>query len=143
MIGAQPPQAGLEIGSDSGRRTVLVPRAVGPPDGAALGEDRDLVATTTQRFTDDLLGPSPTVERGGVDPIDADVERGQDRGDRRVAILWTPPQRTVRQRPHRCRPDADPTPQPDHHIMIPPSARPNVSTDARPERHGQTRRAPR
>jgi hypothetical protein len=93
-----------------------VPDAVRPADGAALGEDRDLVAAMTQGLTDDLLGSSPTLERGGVNPIDADVERRRDCRHCGVSILRTPPQRTVPQRPQRCCPDAHPASQ--HHLEV-------------------------
>ena len=62
------------------------------PGEAALGEHvgalraRDLL----QRRAHDLLGVPEAVDRGGVDPVDAALDRVADRGDRLPVVLRAP-----------------------------------------------------
>jgi hypothetical protein len=107
VVRAQPDEAGLEVGLDSGRSTVLGPRAVALPDGAALGQDRHLGPADADGPANELLCPAPPVERCGVDPGDAAVEGGVDRGDGGGLVLGPPPERALLPGSERCRPEAD------------------------------------
>jgi hypothetical protein len=51
-----------------------------------LGREHDVVAATLQRLPDDLLGLAAGVHIGGVDDVDAGVERTVDDPDAVVVV---------------------------------------------------------
>src|SRR5262249_8907268 len=56
-----------------------------------LGEDKRPLGKPLERLPDDLLGVPKPVLRGGVDPVDAALERQVDRPDRVRGLLVSPP----------------------------------------------------
>ena len=66
--------------------------AAGVPDEAALGEHvRPLAARNVpQRPADDFLGMAEAVDGGGVDPVEAELDRAPNRGDRVRVVLRSP-----------------------------------------------------
>ena len=55
-----------------------------------LGRQDDVVAAALERLADDLLGLAGGVDVGGVDEVDAGVERGVDDADRVVVVGVAP-----------------------------------------------------
>ena len=55
-----------------------------------LGGEHDVVAAALDRLGDDLLRLAPRVDVGGVDEVDAGVERGVDHVDRLVVVGVAP-----------------------------------------------------
>ena len=53
---------------------------------AELGGEHDLVAAAADRLADQLLVGEGAVHIGGVEKIDAEIERAMDRGDRLVVV---------------------------------------------------------
>ena len=121
-VRAEAGQAGLEVRPDRRRRPVVGPGAVGAPDRAALGEDRDLVPAAAHGLADDLLGATPSVERRGVDPRDAGVEGGPDRRHRGRPVLRPPPEWSVLRRAERRRAQPDPAAEVHAAFCAPPAA---------------------
>jgi hypothetical protein len=62
----------------------------GPSTSEAFVEGVGPLLEAGEGATDDLLGAAEAVGGGGVDPVDAQLERPLDRGDR-VAVLLRPP----------------------------------------------------
>jgi hypothetical protein len=56
----------------------------------ALGEDERPLVEAGDRAADDLLGVAEAVLGRRVDPVDAELERAMDRGDRVVVVLVAP-----------------------------------------------------
>src|SRR5690606_12550341 len=74
VVGVQPAQAGLDAVHDAlaGRPPLVGPVAHGV---AHLGGHDDLVAAAFDGPADGLLGPAAGVRVGGVDEVDAQVQR--------------------------------------------------------------------
>src|SRR5271169_6857664 len=65
--------------------------ALGVPAEAAFGENvgsRSL--PNRQSFRDDLFGMTEAVDGGGVDPVDAQLQRAVDGGDGIIIVLFSP-----------------------------------------------------
>src|SRR6185437_14629895 len=60
--------------------------ALAVADGAALGRDDEVVRVGTERLGDQLLADLGAVGVGGVDQIDAELDRAPEHGDRFVAV---------------------------------------------------------
>ena len=86
----QAAQARLALAADGVGLEALVDLAVLVPVALALGEDVRPVASALERPRHDFLGMAEAVHGGGVDPIDAAVERRVDGGDRLVVVLRSP-----------------------------------------------------
>src|SRR3954470_16125217 len=94
-LDAQPLQRALSLAPDALGPGDAAEVGVAPfllPDQPALGED---VGPLTQRHADerlphDFLGVAEAVGGGGVDPVDAQVERPADGGNRIGIVLRTP-----------------------------------------------------
>ena len=93
VVGAEEPEARLEVAAQRGRAAV--------PDGvavvlaqAALGGDDDRLAGRldlgSERLAEELLGGAEPVGAGRVEQGDPEVERLAGRGDRRVAVDAAP-----------------------------------------------------
>src|SRR5256886_14417101 len=67
------------------------------PHQPALGEHEWAVARwqLLQQTTDQLFGMAETVHRGGIDPVDPQLERPVHRGERIGVVLRTPAERPV------------------------------------------------
>ena len=89
-VGVQPPQRVLDRADDPAARVaplvrVLAHRVV------ELGREDDVVAPAAgERLADDLLGLALPVDVGGVDEVDAGVERRVDDADRLVVVGVAP-----------------------------------------------------
>src|SRR5207249_7040013 len=84
---AEAPQAVLAFLADRRRSQVVADADGAPPPlpaAAALREDVDVLAgpEARERLADDLLGVAEPVDRRGVDPVHAALERVADCGDR-------------------------------------------------------------
>ena len=55
-----------------------------------LGEHVRAIVEALQRATHDLLGVAKAVDRGGIDPVDAELDRPPDRRDRLLVVLVAP-----------------------------------------------------
>ena len=60
------------------------------PAHRALGKDIRLVAGRLKRAGNDFFGVAEAVDRGGVDPVDAEVEGAMNRGDGFIVVLRSP-----------------------------------------------------
>ena len=94
-LDAEPAQRGLRlapeaVGARDAAEVGIVPLAF--PDQAALGEDVRPAACgdVGECAADHLLGVAEAIGGGGVDPVDADVERAADGGDRIGVVLRAP-----------------------------------------------------
>ena len=97
-LDAEAAQGGVDLAAHR-RRVAGAPvglhRVVGIGDQAELGEDvRTLVvAHPGQRLGDDLLGVAEAVDRGGVDPVDAQLDCAAHGRHRVGVVLRTPAER--------------------------------------------------
>ena len=83
VIGVEPLERALERRADVGRAAVNVPRALARVrDEAELRGQHHLVAPAFQRPPDELLVGEGTVDLGGVDEGDAQVDRPVNGPDR-------------------------------------------------------------
>jgi hypothetical protein len=57
---------------------------------AGLGEHVRSRPQALERAADDLFGMAEPVDRGRVEPVDAELHRPLDRGDRQLVVLRTP-----------------------------------------------------
>ena len=73
-VGAEAAQAGFALLDDPAARVAELVRAVAHR-AVHLGREHDLVAAAFERLADDLLGLAARVDVGGVDEVDAGVER--------------------------------------------------------------------
>src|SRR5467141_404935 len=94
-IHAEANERGLDLLADDEWPEIphwLFERPAAVLDQAAFREDIGSVVErdVLQRATDDLLRMAEAVNRGGVDPVDAEVDGMADRGDRRVVVLRSP-----------------------------------------------------
>ena len=81
-------KAVLDFTADRGGAQYFVHLTLGIPAQAALGKDVGPgAAPFLQRASDNFLGVSQTVDRGRVDPVDAQFERTMNGGDGVVVIL--------------------------------------------------------
>ena len=76
VVEPQTLQTSFEVAADAVRPEILAIRK-----GPALREDEGVVAPTGNRAPDELLCSSPAVERRGIDPVHAEIERGVDGAD--------------------------------------------------------------
>src|SRR5207253_585186 len=60
------------------------------PDQAALRENVRAALETLDRAAHDRLGVSEAVSGRGIDPVDAKIQPGADRGNRLLVVLRTP-----------------------------------------------------
>src|SRR4051812_14372559 len=89
-VGAEPPQAVLDLLDDPAARVPELVRVVAHR-AVHLCCEHDVVAPAPgQRLADDLLGLAARVHVGGVDEVDPGVERGVDDADRLVVVLVAP-----------------------------------------------------
>jgi hypothetical protein len=77
----QAAQAGLALAPDRIGLQAVADLALPVPDHAALGEDVRATAQPPHGAGDDLLAVAQAVNRRGVDPVDASVQRLVDGGD--------------------------------------------------------------
>jgi hypothetical protein len=89
-VDAQPLQARMRLAQDR-----VAFQAVRDPLSRALeqrclGEHVRALSESLDRAADDLLGVAEAVGGGGVDPVDAELERAVDRLDRLLVILRAP-----------------------------------------------------
>ena len=81
VVGAEAPQRRVARAQDVQARVALIVRAeTGPP--VDLGAEDHLVAAAGQRLADDALRIARVVDVGGIDEVDARVQRGVDDPDR-------------------------------------------------------------
>ena len=96
-IGLEPLQAVLDLLHDPAPRVAAVVRVAGLTHRYVhrtvelRGQDDVVTAATSQGFADDDLGLALGVDVGGVDEVDAFVERPVDDSHRRVVIAFTEP----------------------------------------------------
>jgi hypothetical protein len=88
-IGLQPPQRVLDLGDDPAPRVAAAVGSVAHRE-MHLGREHDVVAAPPQRPADDLLGLTGRIDIGGVDEVDARVERAVDDADALVVIRVAP-----------------------------------------------------
>jgi hypothetical protein len=99
LVELEPPQASL-----AGRDQVLWP-AVGRPLSrtgaleAAFGRDHEIIWVRVERLTDELLADVGPVGVGGVDEVDAELDRAAQHRLRLVAVSGRAPD-TVTGDPH-------------------------------------------
>ena len=93
---AEPAQAALALLADRLGAEVVPDLALRPafPPAAALREHEHVVTDRVgaERPPDDLLGVTEAVDRRGVDPVDPELDRAPDRGDRLVVVDRSPPE---------------------------------------------------
>lgn len=90
-VGVEAAQAGFDFGADGLLGIGVVDVAGIIPDHGALGEDeRPFAFPLRQRPCHDLLGVAESVDGGGVDPIDAELECPQNGGHGLVVVLAGP-----------------------------------------------------
>src|SRR5205085_11882571 len=89
-VDREPAQARLALTQQRVALQGLHGRAVRAFGLAALGEDERPLVEAGERAADDLLGVAEAVLGGGVDPVDAELERAVDGGDRLVVVLLAP-----------------------------------------------------
>ena len=77
VVGAEPAQAGLALADDPPARVAVMFGSVAHR-AVHLGREDDVVAAAGERLADDLLRLAGGVHVGGVDEVDAGVERGVD-----------------------------------------------------------------
>src|SRR5207253_6929763 len=86
----EPPQTGLALAADRvGLETVADPATL-VPDHAALGEDVRALAHPFEGAGDHFLRMAQAIDGGGVDPVDAVVQRFADRRDGVTVVLAAP-----------------------------------------------------
>ncbi len=85
MVGAEPLEAAVQGGAQSGRRQGGVIALVGVRDTGLGGED-DPVAAAREQFPEQSLALAARVAVGGVHTRDAGVERGVQHGRRTLAV---------------------------------------------------------
>ena len=88
-IGLQTAQAVLDLHADP-TAGVSLPVRVRAHVSVHLRREHDVVAATTQRLPHDLLGLAVRVDVGGIDEVDAGVERGMDDADGVVVVAVAP-----------------------------------------------------
>ncbi|MCY1235827.1 hypothetical protein D9M72_484570 [compost metagenome] len=94
-LDAEPLQRSLHLAAqrfgiaDAGRKGVAIVRI---PDQPGLGEDQRALGfrDCRERFTNDLLGMTETVDRCRVDPVDAALHRMTDSCNRLAVVLASP-----------------------------------------------------
>jgi hypothetical protein len=89
-VGVQPPQRILDGAHDPTPRVAPLVRVVTHRVVELGGEDDVLAAAGGERFADDLLGLALPVDVGGVDEVDAGVERRVD-DPYRLAVIGVAP----------------------------------------------------
>ena len=92
----QAPKAGLHLAAEGVRLETLGDLALLVPDALALGENVRRIGEPLDGPADYFFRVAKTVDGSGVDPIDAFVERGADRGDGLVDVLRSPGERPSR-----------------------------------------------
>src|SRR5579884_4225316 len=60
------------------------------PDERTLGKDVGLPIPTANRFPYDLFRMSKSIDRRRINPVNAQVKRPLDRGNRFLIVLWPP-----------------------------------------------------
>src|SRR5262249_43118024 len=83
-------QAGLALAPDRFGLEAVADLPAPVPDHAALGEDVRAVAHPFEGAGDDLLRVAQAVDGGGVDPVDAGVQRLAAGGDGGAGVLRPP-----------------------------------------------------
>ena len=109
-VRAEPAQRVLDRAHDPAARAAL-PVGVVAHRAVELGGQDDVVAAALQRLADDLLGLPAGVDVGGVDEVDAGVERGVDDADRLVVVRVAPGAEHHRPEAHLADRDAGATEQ--------------------------------
>jgi hypothetical protein len=88
-IGSQAPQRVLDLGDYPAARAAAHVGVVAHRH-EELGGEHDVVAASLERLADDLLRLAGRVDIGGVDEVDAGVERAVDDADRVVVVGVAP-----------------------------------------------------
>ena len=89
-VGAEPAQAVLDLAHDPAARVAELVRVVAHRAVDLRGEHDVVAPAAGQRLADDLLGLAARVDVGGVDEVDAGVERAVDDADRLVVVGVAP-----------------------------------------------------
>ena len=89
-VGAQSPQRVLDRADDPAARVALLVGVLAHRVVELGGEDDVVAAAAGERLADDLLGLAVPVDVGGVDEVDAGVERRVDDPDRVVVVGVAP-----------------------------------------------------
>src|SRR5207302_7497675 len=89
-VDSESPQAGLALAPDRLGLQAVADLAMLVPNHAALGEHVRPLAHALEGAGDDLFGMPQAVDRGGIDPIDARIQRFVDRGQGVNVVLATP-----------------------------------------------------
>jgi hypothetical protein len=106
VVGPEPPQAALTARDDVSAREAEVVRLPGGPE-EDLRRDHRLVAPGAQGFAEQLLAVTVAVRLGGVEEVDAGVERDRDLPrralpvDRAELLVGAPPGRAEPDHRHR------------------------------------------
>jgi hypothetical protein len=83
VVGAQSPQRALDSGADVRRAAVELPRsATGVRHDAELDRQHDLVASLLDRSAHQRLVVERPIDLGGIEMVDAEVQRPVDGADR-------------------------------------------------------------
>ncbi len=90
VVALQTAQTGFDFAPDARGCEVFSPPSLLVGERAAFCKDVDPVALALQGFAYDLLSSSPAIKGGGINPVDAKIERHVDSADSFAFILWSP-----------------------------------------------------
>jgi hypothetical protein len=91
VIGTEPAEAAVTLGVDISRARRPVGRVAVHPEAELRENQRSLRRRQLlDRSADNFLGMAGPVDRGGVDPVDAVVDRGVNGIDAQRIVLSTP-----------------------------------------------------
>src|SRR5258708_6666380 len=90
VVALQTAQTGFDFALDARGCEVFSPSSLLVGECAALRKDVAPVALALQGFAYDLLGSSPAIKGGCINPVDAKIERHVDSADSFALILWSP-----------------------------------------------------
>src|SRR5689334_10989677 len=92
----QAAKAVLALAADGFALQTLLDLALLIPDALALGEYVRTIRTALYRASDNLLRVAKTIDRSGINPVDAAIESGVNGSDRFLIVLRTPGERPAR-----------------------------------------------
>jgi hypothetical protein len=94
VVGAEPGQRALDRGADVGAAVHHTGPAAGMGDEPELGRQHHLIAAVPDGLPDDFLAVERSVDLGGVDVGDTQLERPVDGSDRlgvvQTALVYVP-----------------------------------------------------
>src|SRR5438876_2570701 len=108
VICLQTLEAFFQFSSDALWLEIFQPSSLAVGESAAFCEDVNCVSSSLDRFSDDLLCSSPSIEWGGVYPVNPEVDCCLYGFDCRLLVLVSPVDFPLTCRANGCGPNSNP-----------------------------------